>query len=348
MITEAAGEKILPTLTAKDFATDQEVRWCPGCGDYSILAQVHRVLPTLGIPRENFVVVSGIGCSSRFPYYTNTYGMHSIHGRATAIATGLKASRPELSVWIVTGDGDALSIGGNHTIHLLRRNLDVNILLFNNQIYGLTKGQYSPTSEPGKVTKSTPLGSLDHPFNPAALALGADASFVARSMDRDPKHLQATLLRAQGHHGASFLEIYQNCNIFNDGAFEIFTEKGTKLEEALFLEQGQPLKFGADGSKGIRLDGYKPQLVSLTEGSYSADDLWIHDEADFFKAQILTRLFDDPHAEGHFPRPFGVLFAKERATYEDAMQLQLEEVIATKGPGNLDALLQGKETWVIE
>ncbi len=349
MTTEAAaGAKILPTLTAKDFATDQEVRWCPGCGDYSILAQVHRVLPTLGIPRENFVVVSGIGCSSRFPYYTNTYGMHSIHGRATAIATGLKASRPELSVWIVTGDGDALSIGGNHTIHLLRRNLDVNILLFNNQIYGLTKGQYSPTSEPGKVTKSTPLGSLDHPFNPAALALGADASFVARSMDRDPKHLQATLLRGQAHHGASFLEIYQNCNIFNDGAFEIFTEKGTKQEEAVFLEQGQPLRFGADGSKGIRLDGYKPQLVSLTDGTYSADDLWIHDEGDFFKAQILSRLFDDPHTEGRFPRPFGVLFAKERPTYEDAMQLQLEEAIAVKGPGNLDALLQGKETWVIE
>jgi 2-oxoglutarate ferredoxin oxidoreductase subunit beta len=274
--------------------------------------------------------------------------MHSIHGRAIAIATGLKASRPELSVWIVTGDGDALSIGGNHTIHLLRRNLDVNVLLFNNQIYGLTKGQYSPTSEPGKVTKSTPLGSLDHPFNPAALALGADGSFIARSMDRDPKHLQATLLRAQAHHGTSFLEIYQNCNIFNDGAFEVFTEKGTKAEEAVFLEQGQPLRFGANGNKGIRLDGYKPQVVSLEDGQYTADDLWVHDETDFFKAQILTRLFDNPADPGHFPRPFGVLYAVERQTYEDAMGLQLEEAIAVKGPGNLDALLQGKETWVIE
>ncbi|MGZ3940133.1 MAG: 2-oxoacid:ferredoxin oxidoreductase subunit beta, partial [Flavisolibacter sp.] len=230
-----------PVLTAKDFATDQEVRWCPGCGDYSILAQVQKVMPTLGIARENIAIISGIGCSSRFPYYMNVYGMHSIHGRATAIASGLKASRPDLSVWIVTGDGDSLSIGGNHTIHLLRRNFDVNILLFNNQIYGLTKGQYSPTSEENKVTKSSPLGSIDHPFNPLALALGADATFVARSMDRDPKHLQSMLLRAHGHHGASFLEIYQNCNIFNDGAFEIFTEKGTKADEALFLENGQPL-----------------------------------------------------------------------------------------------------------
>lgn len=283
----------LPPLTAKDFQTDQEVRWCPGCGDYSILAQVQKVLPQIGVPRENIVIVSGIGCSSRFPYYTNTYGMHSIHGRATAIASGLKATRPELSVWIVTGDGDGLSIGGNHTIHLLRRNFDVNILLFNNQIYGLTKGQYSPTSEQQKVTKSSPLGSLDHPFNPLALALGADASFIARSMDRDPKHLQAMLLRAQGHKGSSFLEIYQNCNIFNDGAFEIYTEKSSKPEQAIFLEQGQPLKYGIGGTKGIRLDGYKPQIVTLTDG-WNEDDLWIHDETDFFKAQILTRFFDNP------------------------------------------------------
>lgn len=230
-----------PALTAKDFSSDQEVRWCPGCGDYSILAQMQKVMPTLGIPRENIVIVSGIGCSSRFPYYMNTYGMHSIHGRATAIASGLKASRPELSIWIVTGDGDGLSIGGNHTIHLLRRNFNVNLLLFNNQIYGLTKGQYSPTSEENKITKSTPSGSIDHPFNPAALALGADASFVARTMDRDPKHLQAMLLRANEHHGASFLEIYQNCNIFNDGAFEVFTEKSSKAAETVFLEQGKPL-----------------------------------------------------------------------------------------------------------
>src|SRR5215207_8601134 len=280
-------------LTAKDFATDQEVRWCPGCGDYSILAQVQKVMPTLNIPRENIVIVSGIGCSSRFPYYMNVYGMHSIHGRATAVASGLKAARPDLSVWIVTGDGDALSIGGNHTIHLLRRNFDVNVLLFNNQIYGLTKGQYSPTSEESKVTKSTPFGSIDHPFNPMALALGADATFIARSMDRDPKHLQAMLLRTYEHKGASFLEIYQNCNIFNDGAFELFTEKSTKADNALFLEHGKPLVFGAQRNKGIRLDGYKPVVVEPGAG-FSTDDLWIHDENDFYKAQILVRMFDDP------------------------------------------------------
>src|ERR1043165_9445842 len=266
-------------LTAKDFQTDQEVRWCPGCGDYSILAQVQKVLPQLGVAREHIVIISGIGCSSRFPYYTNTFGMHSIHGRATAIASGLKATRPDLSVWIVTGDGDGLSIGGNHTIHLLRRNFDVNILLFNNQIYGLTKGQYSPTSERNKVTKSTPFGSIDHPFNPLALALGADATFVARSMDRDPKHLQAMLLRANQHKGAPFLEIYQNCNIFNDGAFEIFTEKGTKAAETLFLEQGKPLVFGANREKGIMLDGFTPKVVELNNG-ITQDELWVHDEFD--------------------------------------------------------------------
>ena len=332
-------------LTAKDFTTDQEVRWCPGCGDYSILAQVQKVMPTLGIPKENFVIISGIGCSSRFPYYMNTYGMHSIHGRATAIASGLKATRPELSVWIVTGDGDALSIGGNHTIHLLRRNFDVNILLFNNQIYGLTKGQYSPTSEVNKITKSTPSGSLDHPFNPLALAMGADASFVARSLDRDPKHLQAMLLRAHGHHGSSLLEIYQNCNIFNDGAFEVFTEKSSKADEGLFLEQGKPLIFGSDQAWGVRLDGYKPEIVSLSD--FGVDDLWIHDETDFFKAQILTRFFDNPGEPGHLPRPFGVLFARERATYEDQMRLQIEDQIAAKGWGDLDKLLTGKETWTV-
>lgn len=335
-----------PPLTAKDFATDQEVRWCPGCGDYSILKQVQTILPQTGIPREQIVIISGIGCSSRFPYYMNTYGMHSIHGRATAIASGLKATRPELSVWIVTGDGDGLSIGGNHTIHLLRRNFNVNILLFNNQIYGLTKGQYSPTSEVHKVTKSTPAGSLDHPFNPMALAMGADGTFLARSMDRDPKHLQQMLLRANGHHGASFLEIYQNCNIFNDGAFEIFTEKGSRAAETLMLEQGKPLIYGANKDKGIRLDGYKPQLVDLIEG-HSADDLWIHDEADMYKAQMIVRLFDDPTAEGHFPRPFGVFYAKTRSSYEDDMELQMQEMIATKGKGNLDKLLSGKETWTI-
>jgi 2-oxoglutarate ferredoxin oxidoreductase subunit beta len=334
-------------LTAKDFATDQEVRWCPGCGDYSILAQVQKIMPGLGIPRENIVIISGIGCSSRFPYYMNTYGMHSIHGRATAVASGLKASRPELNIWIVTGDGDCLSIGGNHTIHLLRRNFDVNLLLFNNEIYGLTKGQYSPTSEQFKITKSTPMGSIDHPFNPAALALGADASFVARSMDRDPKHLQAMILRAQAHKGTSFLEIYQNCNIFNDGAFEVFTEKKSKPEEALFLENGQPLVFGAAKNKGIKLDGFKPVVVDLNEG-ISINDLWIHDEKDFYKAQVLTRLFDNPFKDGHLPRPFGVFYQEERACYEDVMTMQIDEAIASKGKGDLDKLLKGRETWVIK
>ncbi|MDQ2719304.1 MAG: 2-oxoacid:ferredoxin oxidoreductase subunit beta [Bacteroidota bacterium] len=332
-------------LTAKDFSTDQEVRWCPGCGDYSILAQVQKVMPTLGIPRENFVIISGIGCSSRFPYYMNTYGMHSIHGRATAIASGLKASRPELSVWIVTGDGDCLSIGGNHTIHLLRRNFDVNLLLFNNEIYGLTKGQYSPTSEQQKITKSTPFGSIDHPFNPSALALGADATFVARTMDRDPKHLQAMLLRSHTHRGSSFLEIYQNCNIFNDGAFEIFTEKTSKPEEALFLEHAQPLIFGAAKNKGIKFDGLTPVVVELSL-NVTADDLWIHDEKDLHKAQILTRLFDDPKLQHNFPRPFGVFYSTERPCYEDVMSMQITEALS-RGKGDLNMLLKGRETWSI-
>ncbi len=346
-MSETATAIPVQALTSKDFVTDQEVRWCPGCGDYSILAQVQKVMPTLGIPKENIVIVSGIGCSSRFPYYMNTYGMHSIHGRATAVASGLKAARPELSVWIVTGDGDGLSIGGNHTIHLLRRNFDVNILLFNNQIYGLTKGQYSPTSEENKITKSTPFGSIDHPFNPLALAMGADASFIARTMDRDPKHLQSMLLRAQAHKGTSFLEIYQNCNIFNDGAFEVFTEKASKPEEVLFLEQGKPLIFGATQNKGIKLDGFKPVIVELGEAGATADDLWIHDDKDFYKAQILVRMFDDPNLVGHLPRPFGVFYETDRACYEDGMAMQIDDIIAKRGKGDLDKLLRGNETWTI-
>jgi 2-oxoglutarate ferredoxin oxidoreductase subunit beta len=303
-------------------------------------------MPTLGLPRENIVIISGIGCSSRFPYYMNTYGMHSIHGRATAIASGLKASRPDLSVWIVSGDGDSLSIGGNHTIHLLRRNFNVNILLFNNQIYGLTKGQYSPTSEEKKVTKSTPFGSIDHPFNPGALALGADATFVARSMDRDPKHLQAMLVRANQHKGTSFLEIYQNCNIFNDAAFEAFTEKSSKAEQTIFLEQGKPLLFGTNNDKGIRLEGFSPKVVNLSDG-FSADDMWVHDEHDIYKAQILTRIFDDPKIEGHLPRPFGVFYQTNRPCYEEVMVQQLEEA-KLKKPADLDRLLRGSEVWTIE
>jgi 2-oxoglutarate ferredoxin oxidoreductase subunit beta len=340
------SETTIAPLTAKDFQTDQEVRWCPGCGDYSILAQVQKIMPTIGVPRENIAIISGIGCSSRFPYYMNTYGMHSIHGRATAVASGLKAARPDLSVWIVTGDGDGLSIGGNHTIHLLRRNFNVNILLFNNQIYGLTKGQYSPTSEEHKITKSTPYGSIDHPFNPLALALGADATFVARSMDRDPKHLQEMLIRANNHKGASFLEIYQNCNIFNDGAFEIFTEKSSKADETLFLEKGKPFIFGASKNKGIKLDGFTPVIVNLDEG-HSADELWVHDEKDFYKAQILVRMFNDPKMEGHLPRPFGVFYEGDRPCYEDVMEKQIEDAKAKKA-ADLDKLLRGNETWVIQ
>lgn len=334
-------------LTAKDFKSDQDIRWCPGCGDYAILAQTQRILPEIGVPKENIVVISGIGCSSRFPYYMNCYGMHSIHGRAPAIASGLKATRPELSIWIITGDGDGLSIGGNHMIHLLRRNFDVQLMLFNNQIYGLTKGQYSPTSEEQKITKSTPIGSLDHPFNPAALALGADATFVARSMDVDAKHLQAMLMRANDHKGASFLEIYQNCNIFNDGAFKVFTDKASKPIHAIFVEQGQPLVFGENKELGIRLDGMRPEVVKIG-GQYTLDDLWVHDEEDLYKAQILTRMFDHQEKEGALPRPFGVFYATSRPTYEAQLNEQMYGYIEKVGAGNLDDILQGKETWTVQ
>ena len=327
--------------TAKDFATDQEVRWCPGCGDYSILKQVQTVMPEIGVPKEDIVFISGIGCSSRFPYYMETYGMHSIHGRATAIASGLKAARPDLSVWIITGDGDSLSIGGNHLIHLLRRNFDTNILLFNNQIYGLTKGQYSPTSEEGKKTKSTPMGSIDHPFNPLALCMGADATFVARTMDRDPKHMRQMLQRSNEHKGTSLLEIYQNCNVFNDGAFFGYTDKATKSEQTLFLEHGQPLIFGVNKEKGIKLDGFKPIVVSLDE--VTEDELWVHDEKNRVKADLLTRFFGED-----LPRPFGVFYSEERTCYEDALQAQIDQAVERKGEGDLDTLLRGSNTWKIE
>jgi 2-oxoglutarate ferredoxin oxidoreductase subunit beta len=328
-------------LTKKDFVSDQEVRWCPGCGDYAILAQVQKVLPELGVARENFVFVSGIGCSSRFPYYVNTYGVHSIHGRAPAIASGIKATRPELSVWIVTGDGDALSIGGNHLIHVLRRNLDVNILLFNNRIYGLTKGQYSPTSEVGKVTKSTPVGSVDHPFDPIALALGAEASFVARSVDVETKHLQEIVKRAHAHKGASFVEILQNCNVFNDGAFADLTEKERKAEHTLVLEHGKPLVFGKLRDKGIRLRDFRPEVVTIG-GDVTEADLLVHDETNPSLAYLLSRM--GPPA---FPTPIGVFAAVERPCYEEAVAAQ---IVAAKQKGKADvrALLHGGETWVVE
>lgn len=331
--------------TAKDFATDQDVRWCPGCGDYSILKQVQSIMPELGRSKEDIVFISGIGCSSRFPYYMDTYGMHSIHGRATAIASGLKISRPELSVWVITGDGDALSIGGNHLIHMIRRNFDLNVLLFNNEIYGLTKGQYSPTSPEGKITKSTPVGSIDHPFNPLKLCLGADSTFIARTMDRDPKHQRDILLKGSKHVGTSIIEIYQNCNVFNDGAFEVYTDKSSKDDEVLMLEHGQPLVFGKNGDKGIRLVGSEPRVVSLDE--VSKNDLWVHNEHDKFKAQLLISFFDDPTVEGHLPRPFGVFYSEDRFRYEELMESQIKDSIEKKGEGNLDALLSGNNVWEV-
>jgi len=339
-------EKEVLELKPKDVESGQEVRWCPGCGDYSILKQMQTSLPKIGVEKKDIVFISGIGCSSRFPYYLNTFGMHSIHGRAPAIAAGLKATRPELSVWIITGDGDALSIGGNHMAHMLRRNFDVNIMLFNNEIYGLTKGQYSPTSAKESITKSTPFGSLDHPFNPAAFAFGCDATFIARSMDRDPKHLQDMIQRAHKHKGASFLEIYQNCNIFNDGAFLTFTDKATKPEYTLFLEDGQPLVFGQNNEKGIKLDGYKPIIVDVNE--VGKDGLWVHDEKDIVKAGILTRFFSDPRIEGKMPRPFGVFYAIERDVYEDQMYSQITAATNKLGEGDLDALIAGREAWEIK
>ena len=338
-----AGDGAPTGLTRKDFETDQDVRWCPGCGDYAILATVQRLMPELGVPRENVVFISGIGCSSRFPYYMKTYGMHSIHGRAPAIATGLKTARPDLDVWIITGDGDALSIGGNHLIHLMRRNLDVQLLLFNNQIYGLTKGQYSPTSEEGKITKSTPFGSIDHPFNPVSLALGADATFVARTMDRDPKHMKEILQKAHDHKGAAFVEIYQNCNIFNDGAFFDFTEKNSRPETTLFLEHGRPLTFARD-RKGLRLDGLTLTVVDLEGDAWTADDCLVHDETSHELASILARLFRQPG----MPRPFGVFFREDRPTYEAQVHRQIEGITRKRGNGDLNALLHAGDTWKIE
>ena len=327
-------------LTRKDFVSDQDVRWCPGCGDYSILAQVQRVMPELGIPRENFVFISGIGCSSRFPYYMNTYGFHSIHGRAPALASGLKISRPELSVWVATGDGDGLSIGGNHLIHALRRNVGIKILLFNNRIYGLTKGQYSPTSEVGKVTKSTPMGSVDYPFNPIAVAMGVDASFVARSIDIEAKHLQDILRRAHQHPGGAFIEILQNCNIFNDGAWESLTDKATKSDTVLILEHGKPLIFGKNRDRGVRL-GKNGRLEVVTLGNGIAEaDLLVHDETSRPLAYMLAHLEQ--------PKPIGVFHAEERPVYEVAMAEQLATARQKQGEGDMNTLLKRGETWVVE
>jgi len=328
-------------LSRKDFVTDQDVRWCPGCGDYSILAQVQKVMPELGVPRENFVFISGIGCSSRFPYYMNTYGFHSIHGRAPAIASGLKSTRPELSVWVVTGDGDGLSIGGNHLLHVLRRNVGVKILLFNNKIYGLTKGQYSPTSELGKVTKSTPLGSIDYPLHPISVALGAEATFVARTIDVEAKHLQEIIRRAHEHTGAAFVEVLQNCNIFNDGAFADLTEKDTKSESQLLLEHGKPLIFGKGRDKGIRMRGHSLEVVRLGDGA-AESDLIVHDEHDDALAFLLSTM-----QPPKFPTPIGVFRAVQRSSYEEAINTQIEQSRGRQGEGNLDDLFNRGDTWEV-
>ncbi|HEX9918169.1 MAG TPA: 2-oxoacid:ferredoxin oxidoreductase subunit beta [Pyrinomonadaceae bacterium] len=342
-----AGEVAPPPAQLKkaDFVSGQEVRWCPGCGDYSILNNVQKVMPELGIPREKIVFVSGIGCSSRFPYYMNTYGFHSIHGRAPAIATGIKAANPDLSVWVVTGDGDALSIGGNHFMHAIRRNLDMNIILFNNRIYGLTKGQYSPTSELGKRTKSTPMGVIDYPLNPLSVAIASEATFVARSLDLDVKHLGATVQAAAHHKGVSFIEVYQNCNIFNDGAFEYFTERSARSDRMIYLEHGQPMIFGKERNRGIRMNGAQPQVVTIGENGITADDLLIHDIhlKDPSVAFMLARMeYPD------FPQPVGIFRAVERDTYEDMFAAQITAAVEKQGAGSLEKLINSGETWVVQ
>ena len=335
----------LPVLTAADFASDQDVRWCPGCGDYSILAQMKKTLPTLGTAPGNIVFVSGIGCSSRFPYYMNTYGIHSIHGRAPAIATGLKLANPEMQVWVITGDGDALSIGGNHLMHAIRRNLDLNIILFNNRIYGLTKGQYSPTSPIGKKTKSTPYGSLDNPLNPVSMVVGCEASFVARSIDTNIKHLSETLKRAAAHKGTSFVEVYQNCNVFNDGAWNYATDRNTKADTVIELEHGKPLIFGKDRDKGIRLNGIEPEVVELGKG-ISEDDLLFHDEK--APEPTLAYLLGRMRHENGFPEPIGVFRAVDLPLYDKQLVDQIDDVTEKKGPGDLTKLFASGDTWTVE
>jgi 2-oxoglutarate ferredoxin oxidoreductase subunit beta len=339
------SDLISPTkLTKKDFETDQDVRWCPGCGDYSILANVQRMMPELGIAREKIVWVSGIGCSSRFPYYMNTYGFHTIHGRAPALALGIKVANPELSVWLATGDGDGLSIGGNHLMHCLRRNLDVKILMFNNRIYGLTKGQYSPTSELGKVTKSTPSGSVDQPVDPASFALGVNASFVARSIDTEAAHLGEMLRRAAAHVGTAFMEIYQNCNVFNDGAFDAFTDKAVRADRQVRVEHGKPLLFGANNDRGLRLNPRTLglEVVQVGEGGVPLSEILVHDETNPTFGQLLARM---PFPE--FPVAVGVLHASLRPTYDGTLRAQQKAAREKAGQGDLAKLLRGGSTWTI-
>lgn len=330
-------------LTRKDFMSDQEVRWCPGCGDYAILAQMQKILPDIGVEKEKIVFVSGIGCSSRFPYYMNTYGMHTIHGRAPTFATGLKTSNPDLSVWVITGDGDGLSIGGNHLLHCLRRNVDVKIILFNNRIYGLTKGQYSPTSLTGHRTKSSPLGSIDFPLNPLTVALASDATFVARTQDTNTKHLSEILRRAAAHKGCCFVEIFQNCVVFNPTAWDHTTHADVRDDNILYLEEGQPLVFGKDRRNALRLDGLEPKIVEVDKTKES--DLLIHTEGpdSINYANMLSRL-DYPE----MPVPFGVLRAVSKPTYSDLLMEQIDSDIQQSGEGNLDDLYSSGDTWTVE
>jgi len=338
----------LPVYTKKDFQTDQEIRWCPGCGDYAILSAAQTVFAELGIPREKFVIISGIGCSSRFPYYVNTFGFHTIHGRAPAVATGLKIVRPDLEVWVATGDGDSLSIGGNHTIHMLRRNVGLKVLLFNNKIYGLTKGQYSPTSEVGKKTKSTPFGTTDRPFNPISLAIGSEATFVARSVDVFQQHLKDTLKKAAAHKGSAYVEILQNCNIFNDGAWETVTEKDARSENIVMLEHGKPLIFGKNRDKGIRLNGLELEVVHLGNGNgLTEKDLLVHDEHHPRAAYAFTLA----HMEQRpgFPTPIGVLRSWNHVPrYEDLVNDQIRAVQEKRGKGDLSKLLRSGDTWELK
>jgi 2-oxoglutarate ferredoxin oxidoreductase subunit beta len=342
-VMQTTGEK-LPVMTPKTFASDQEVRWCPGCGDYSILAQVRKVLAEAGRPKENYVFVSGIGCSSRFPYYLDTYGLHTIHGRAPAIATGVKIANPDLDVWVATGDGDGLSIGGNHLIHAMRRNVGLKILLFNNRIYGLTKGQYSPTSEFGKKTKSTPFGSLDRPIEPLCIAIAAEATFVARTIDADVKGMMEVIGRAAEHKGTAFVEIYQNCNVYNDKAFEFASDKTTRPDHVLYLEHGQPMIFGRNRDHGIKLNGTHPEVVELGRG-VGPEDLLVHDEraAEPTLAYLLARM-----RWPEFPEPMGVLRAVEADTYESLVDQQIEAARNRLGPGDLERLFHQGHTWTVE
>jgi 2-oxoglutarate ferredoxin oxidoreductase subunit beta len=330
-------------LTRKDFSSDQDVKWCPGCGDYAILAQIQKTMPALGIPPEDLVFVSGIGCSSRFPYYMQTYGFHSIHGRAMTLASGIRTANPDLSVWVITGDGDALSIGGNHFLHTLRRNFDINVVLFNNRIYGLTKGQYSPTSEQGKVTKSSPDGAIDHPINPVRAAIAAEATFVGRAFDTDTKHLPALIERLSRHKGIGFLEVFQNCNIFNDKAFDDFTDRKVREDRMVYLEPGKPLIFGKERNKGIKLDGLTPRVVTIGEDGMSESDLLVWDATDPTLAYLASNL-DLPD----FPVPVGIFLENSRPTYEDMLSEQITSARKrVGGDGDLQALISGSNTWTV-